>query len=145
MTTGTTRAVPLLVALLEAEHAALYGYGLLGARLDDEARPGAQAAADAHRSRRDRLEALVRDRGGDPPDAAVAYDVSVGGQPDAVALAARLEDGLSTRYLDLVGGTDDPRLRRFAVDGLTEAAVRAASWRRLLGERPGTQPFPGRG
>jgi hypothetical protein len=133
----------LLTALLEATHAALYGYGVLGARLDDVSRPAAQSAAASLRAWRDRLEALLREREVDPPPPLVAYDVSVGGQPDALALAARLEDGLSVRFRDLVGSTDDNRLRRLAVDGLTETAVRAASWRWLLGERPPSVALPG--
>ena len=135
----------LLTALLEGEHAALYGYGVLGARLDDDTRPAALAAAGAHRSARDRLTGLLRSRDVEPPPPQVAYEASVDGQQDALALAVRLESGLSTLFRDLVGSTDDPRLRRLAVDGLTETAVRAASWRVLLGERPPTVALPGSG
>ena len=133
----------LLESLLDGLEAALYGYGVLGARLDAPTRTAAQAGADAHRAARDRVAALLRQRKDDPPAPPAAYDVQVAGQPDALALAVRLETGLSVRYRDLVGGTDDPRLRRLAVDGLTGTAVRATSWRRLLGQTPGTEPLPG--
>ena len=133
----------LLAELLEAEHAVLYGYGVLGARLADAALAAAQAAASAHRGWRDRLTAELRDRGAEPPAAAVAYDVSTAGRPEALALAVQLETGLSVLFRDLVGGTDDVRLRRLGVDGLTETAVRAASWRREAGLAPATTALPG--
>jgi hypothetical protein len=133
----------VLNRLLEAEHAVLYAYGVLGARMDEQTREQALRAAGAHRNWRDRLEALLRSRDVTPPVAEVAYDVSVPSQADALALAVRLETGLGVRFRDLVGATDDPRLRRLAVDGLTETAVRATSWRLLLGERPGTVALPG--
>jgi hypothetical protein len=135
----------LLTGLLEAEHAVLYAYGVLGARLDDATQPAAQTAASAHRSWRDRLAGLLRDRDVEPAPPRPAYEVAVSGQQDALALAVRLESGLGIRFRDLVGATDDPRLRRLAVDGLTETAVRAASWRLLLGERPPTVALPGTG
>jgi hypothetical protein len=142
MTEDETR---LLAGLLEAEHAVLYGYGVLGARLDDATRPAAQTAASAHRGWRDRLAGLLRESEVEPPPPQAAYEVSVSGSADALALAVRLETGLGVLFRDLVGATDDPRLRRLSVDGLTETAVRAASWRLLLGERPPTVAFPGTG
>ena len=48
------------------------------------------------------------------------------------------------RWLDLVGGAADLALRRLGVDGLTDTAVRAATWRELLGGRPVTVALPGR-
>ena len=134
----------LLAELLEAEHAALYGYGVLGARLDVETRPLAQAAAGAHRASRDDLADLLRAAGAEPPAALPAYDVAVAGQSAALELAVSLEEGLSVRWLDLVGGTDDQGLRRLGVDGLSATAVRAASWRELLGRAPVTVALPGR-
>lgn len=137
--------VALLSALVAAEHAAVYGYGVLGARLDLELREQAQAADDAHRVRRDALSSLLRERGGPVPASLPAYDVAVTGADEAQALAVRLEEGLAQRWRDLVGGTDDPALRRVAVSGLTETAVRAARWRRSLRLRPPTVALPGTG
>ena len=136
-------AARVLEALVEAEHAALYGYGVLGARLDDPTRSAARAATTAHRSARDRVAAALRDLGAEPPAAEVAYDVSVGGQQDALALAVRLEAGLGVLFRDLVGSTDEPSLRQLGLDGLIGTAVRAASWRELLGQRPPTVALPG--
>lgn len=135
--------VTRLQALLAAEHAAIYGYGVLGARLDDLLRSRAQQADDAHRTCRDTLTRLLRTRGADAPVTQAAYDVAVATQPDALALAVRLEEGLGVRWRDLVGGTDDAILRRLGVAGLTGTAVRAAQWRLSLGVRPPTVALPG--
>jgi len=138
-------ATELLTVLLEAEHAAVYGYGVLGARLDESTRTAARGAYDAHRARRDALAAALRARGVVPPTTRPAYDVAVSGRGQALALAVRLEEGLAVRWRDLVGGTDDRELRRLAVGALQEAAVRAAAWRQLAGRRPTTVALPGTG
>lgn len=133
----------LLVALVEAEHAAVYGYGVLGARLDDRTRRAAVTAYDVHRARRDRAVAALTARGQQAPAPLPAYEVAVAGRPDALALAVRLEEGVGQRWRDLVGGTDDPALRQLAVAALQETAVRAAQWRRLAGVVPPTVALPG--
>lgn len=133
----------LLAVLLEATHAAVYGYAVLGARLDPEQRQAARLAFDGHRARRDQLAARLRERGATPAPALPAYDVRVDGPDAARALAVRLEEGLAVRWRDLVAGTDDEALRRLAVTGLQEAAVRAAQWRRLAGSGAVTVALPG--
>ena len=127
--TGPAGETGLLQVLLAAEHAAVYGYGVLGARLDDARRAQAQQAAAAHRAARDQLEDTLRARGAPTPGPLPAYDVAVAGPPSAVQLAVRLEEGLGLRWRDLVGGTDDAALRRLGLAGLTGTAVRAARWR----------------
>lgn len=141
--TGSPDGVELLTVLLEAEHAVVYGYGVLGARLDDATRRTALAAFDAHRARRDALTAALVRRGERAPSAEPAYDVAVADAAAARALAVRLEDGMAVRWHDLVVGTDDVDLRRLAVSGLQDAAVRAATWRRLSGATPLTTALPG--
>jgi len=135
----------LLGALLEAAHAAVYGYGVLGARLDDATRPEAVLAQDSHRVRRDQLTALLVARGADPAAPEPAYDVAVSDEAGALELAVVLEQGMALRWRDLVGGSDDVALRRLAVSGLQESALRATRWRLLAGVRPATVAFPGRG
>lgn len=137
--------LPLLTALLEASHAMVYAYGVLGARLDDARRRTAGQAVDATRSRRDSLAARLRERGATPPPARPAYDVEVGNAAAALVLAVRLEEGMAVRWRDLVAGTDDPALRRLALAGLQETAVRAATWRELAGVAPVTVALPGTG
>jgi hypothetical protein len=69
--------VEALQATLADEHAALYTYGVLGARTSQAAAPALYDALAAghrrHRSRRDQLRSMVVDAGGQPVAAAVAY------------------------------------------------------------------------
>ena len=135
--------VDLLTATVVAEHAAVYGYGVLGARLDDATRVAARTAHDSHRARRDRVSAALRDRSAEVPATAAAYDVAVSTRAEALLLAVRLEEGTGQRWRDLLAGTDDVELRRLALAGLQETAVRAAQWRALAGVVPATVPLPG--
>lgn len=141
--TSSAQEVRLLAELLEATHAAVYGYGALGARLDERLRRAALRAVDEHRARRDGLVALLRARGETPVPAAAAYAVEVDTPTTALALAVRLEEGLSVRWRDLVAGTDDEALRRLGLAGLRETAVRAAMWRKLIGTGLVTVALPG--
>ncbi|MFF4948898.1 ferritin-like domain-containing protein [Streptomyces chattanoogensis] len=122
--------LPAAEAALAAEYAAVYGYGVVGARISAARRKDAQAAYDAHRARRDALRRTVRDLGGRPPAAAAAYELPFP-VPDAAAaarLAAELEDRLAAVYADLVRVSEKSR-RLDAAAALREAAVRAVSWR----------------
>jgi hypothetical protein len=131
-----------LVALVEAEHAAVYGYGVLGARLDDAGRRFARTAYDSHRARRD---ALIAALSGKAPVPLASYDVAVADAAEAMALAVRIETGMSLRWRDLVGGTDERALRSLGIAGLQETAVRAAQWRKRAGLTPATVALPGTG
>jgi hypothetical protein len=117
-------------AALGAEHAAVYGYGVVGGKIREERRAEARTAYDAHRARRDELERVVRDLGGKPAAAAAAYALpfAVPDSAAAVRLAAELEERVAGVYGDLVRATEGER-RRAAADALREAAVRAVRWR----------------
>jgi hypothetical protein len=120
-------------ASLAAEHAAVYGYGVVGGRVSDGRRAEATAAYHAHRARRDALVRTVQDLGGEPvaADSAYALPFAVPDSAAAVKLAALLEDRIADVYSDLVRAAGGP-LRREAADALREAAVRAV---RGLAER----------
>ncbi|MEU4067197.1 ferritin-like domain-containing protein [Streptomyces wedmorensis] len=117
-------------AALAAEHAAVYGYGVVGGRIGTERRPEARAAYEAHRARRDALRRTVRDLGGTPVAAEAAYALPfpVADPAGAVRLAAVLEDRVAGVYSDLVRAAGGP-MRREAAAALREAAVRAVRWR----------------
>jgi len=123
-------ALKALQAALGAEHAAVYGYGVVGGKVSEERRSEAQAAYDAHRARRDQLTRAVRDLGGKPEPAAAAYALPfpVPDSDAAVRLAAELEERVAGVYSDLVRAAEGER-RRDAAQALREAAVRAARWR----------------
>ena len=140
---ATASDVTLLTTLLGAEHAAIYGYGVLGARLDDGARREAVQVLNRHRSRRDQLTAQLVAGGVVPAESEPAYDIAVADQARALSLAVNLEEGLAVRWRDLVGGTDNRELRRLGVSGLQETALQATRWRLLAGLRPATVALPG--
>ncbi|MGV9632289.1 DUF4439 domain-containing protein, partial [Streptomyces sp. NPDC003487] len=57
------QVIEALQAALAAEHAAVYGYGVVGGRIGETRRAEARAAYAAHRARRDALAGEVRDGG----------------------------------------------------------------------------------
>jgi Domain of unknown function (DUF4439) len=136
MSRGT--ATSALQSVLAGQHAAIYGYGVVGARLTGAARNRAVADFDSHRARRDELAALIRSRGDQPVAAASSYTLpaAVTSADDAVVLATLLEERLAALWADAVVALSGS-LRALAIGGLRDAAVRAASW------RGGSVPFPG--
>ncbi|WP_173318090.1 ferritin-like domain-containing protein [Streptomyces fulvorobeus] len=139
-------------AALAAEHAAVYGYAVLGGRLTGKRGTEATAAYDGHRARRDALVRTVRDLGGAPvaADAAYALPFAVRDPAAAERFAAVLEDRVAGVYSDLVRAAEGS-LRREAAGALREAAVRAARWRGTgvafpgLPEKAATAQSPGPG
>lgn len=87
---------------LAAEHAAIWGFGLVGATAP-LAVP-ASAALDLHRGRRTRCADMVVALGGEPVASAPAYDIARPSTPRAAReLAADLEEGCSVAYAALTG------------------------------------------
>jgi len=125
---------------LAGEHAAIYGYGVVGAHLAGRARSRAEAAYAVHRARRDQLRDLLMERGQEPVAAAAAYQLPnpVVTADDATGLATELEERLSAVWLDAVGALRS-ELRELAARVLQDSAVRASAW------RGGSVPFPGAG
>ncbi|WP_369252642.1 ferritin-like domain-containing protein [Streptomyces sp. R41] len=119
-----------LQAALGAEHAVVYGYGVVGGKIGAGRRSEARAAYDAHRARRDELVRAVRDLGGKPEASAAAYALpfAVKDSATAVRLAAELEERVAGVYSDLVRASTGDQ-RRTAAEALREAAVRAVRWR----------------
>ncbi|MER6622649.1 ferritin-like domain-containing protein [Streptomyces sp. NPDC000931] len=123
------RELRALQAALAAEHAAVYGYGVVGGRIGRDRRTEARTAYDAHRARRDALVRTVKDAGGAPVAAAAGYALPFP-VPDAAAavrLAAELEDRVAGVYADLVRASGGER-RRGAAEAMREAAVRSVRW-----------------
>lgn len=124
---------------LSAEHAAVYAYGLLGARTTGTLRARVTSAYDAHRARRDALRSLILTRGGAPTEPEASYDV--GGVPTgataAVNLAVQVESGIAATYVELAA-SDEASLRRYAALAVQEAVTRSYGFRPAL-----TTAFPG--
>jgi hypothetical protein len=134
-----------LRAALAAEHAAVWGYGVVGAALPGSQQAHAARDQAAHRDVRDQLTALLDQRSAEPVPAQGAYAlpfpvVSAG---DAARLAVVLEDGTAAVYVELLGRAAKREIRKLAVDTLTATEVRAVAWRTTAGVTPVTTPFPG--
>jgi Domain of unknown function (DUF4439) len=127
-----------LQVALAAEHAAIYGYGVLGAHLTGSLERAAQQDWAVHQVARDTLESKLTALGAQPVPAQAAYQLpfQVGAIPAAVSLAAFLEDRVATAYLGLVA-LDDPGLRAWGAQQVRASAVRATSW------SGSTAAFPG--
>jgi hypothetical protein len=126
-----------LAALAAGEHAAVYAYGVVAARVADADRSRALAAWNWHVTRRDELEERLLDAGVQPPAAAPAYQL--GAAPDAgaaVALAATVEDRLAQLAAHAVAATTGAD-RSDAAGALVAGARRAAAWRGRGAALPG--------
>src|SRR3954462_5990708 len=134
-----------LRAALAAEHAAVWGYGVVGAALAPAGRSTAAASEGAHRDVRDRLVALLDERKADPVPAQAAYTLPfpVLTAVDAAALAVVLEDGVAGAGGRGLGRAAHRHIRKLAVDTLSATEVRAVSWRPAAGQTPVTSAFPG--
>jgi hypothetical protein len=132
---GTVQA---LQSALAAEHAAVYGYGVVGAYLSGSSRATATADWVAHQEARDQLEAMLRSSGSQPVPAAIAYrlPIPVRTSGQAVSLAVLLEERIATAYLGLVA-LSTPALRQFGALQVRASALRAVFW------RGSTVAFPG--
>lgn len=133
-----------LQAALAGEHAAVWAYGVVGARLPAAQRPRALADLAAHRRARDLLQARLRARGATPvaPDPAYLLPFAVPDRGAALRLAAFVEHRLAADYVALLGATADRPGRAAALAALTATATREAGWRLTAGLPP-DGPFPG--
>ncbi|TMM36610.1 MAG: DUF4439 domain-containing protein [Actinobacteria bacterium] len=136
-------ATDALGSALAAEHAAIFGYGVVGARLTGAALAQAQQADAAHRDRRDRLIVRLTKVGIEAPAALPAYALPfpVTDPASAQRLAVQLEERAAAIWRVALGPTTGHD-RRLALDALTDCALRAARWRRATGQQPGTVPLP---
>ena len=127
-----------LQAALAAEQAAAYGYGVVGSHLSGSQAEAAAADWISHQAAADKLDGLLAAGGttGDPAGAAYQLPGAVHSAAQAVALAATLEDQVTSAYLDVVArGSRD--LRMLGAQQARAAALRAARWRGT------TVAFPG--
>lgn len=131
-----------LQTTLTEEHAALWTYGVLGARTSQVATPALHEALTAgyrrHRARRDQLRPLIEQVGGTPVAAAAAYDVEGpllgSAQVEAAALALEVT---SVGTLTALVAQSSGAVREWA---LAEATW-SATWQLELGGAP--QVWPG--
>ncbi|TYP82702.1 ferritin-like domain-containing protein [Blastococcus xanthinilyticus] len=145
---GTTSLADENTALdeaLAAEHAAVWGYGVVGAALPPGERAAAAAAEAVHRDLRDRLIALLAERGAEPalPEAGYALPFPVLSPVDAASLAATVEEGGVAAWLRVLDRAAERSSRALAMEVLGAAEVRAVGWRTAAGQTPVTRALPG--
>jgi ferritin-like protein len=134
----------VFTAALAAEHACIFGYGVVGAHLDKAGQDLARQAETAHRNRRDALVVRIAAASATPPAAAAAYVLPfpVTDRSSALKLAVALEEGTGRAWRQVLPVTSGEE-RKFALDALIDCAVRATRWRMVAGISPATVPFPG--
>jgi hypothetical protein len=138
-----TAADDRLAAALEAEHAAIFGYGVVGAHAGDDVSL-AQGAELAHRGRRDALIVRLTSKGVAVPAAQAVYALPfpVTDKAGALKLAETLEDRCAAIWrLALPDTTGDER--KLALDALIDCAARGTAFRKAAGTTPSTTAFPG--
>ena len=130
---------------LAAEHAAVWGYGVVGAALGENARSQAEDAESAHRAVRDQVSALLAGRKADVVDAQGAYALPfpVLSAVDAAALGVVLEEGVAKAWVRVLDQAAERSTRELAVGTLSATELRAVAWREAAGKTPVTTPFPG--
>lgn len=145
---GSARAeTAALQDALAAEHAAVWGYGTVGAALPTDGRAVVGTSAEAHRDLRDRVATLLTTRGADPVPTEGAYQLPfpVLSAVDAARLAVSLEDGTTAAWVWVLDQAADRDVRALAVGAAAAAEVRAVGWRQQAGTNPVTSATPGLG
>jgi hypothetical protein len=140
---GTENAA--LREALAAEHAAVWGYGVVGAALGVDAQARAATSETAHRDVRDLVTGLLAERAADPIGAEGAYALPfpVLSEVDAAELAVVLEEGVATAWVRVLDQSVERSTRELAVDTLVAAEIRAVDWRTAAGRTPVTTALPG--
>jgi hypothetical protein len=141
----TDAAAAALFDAVAGEHAAIYGYGVVSAHsTPDENTLVARSMAE-HRARREAAIALLTDSGAAVPLPAVGYalPIEVTTPRQAGQVAIDMEQDTATAWRAVVEQATDEKVRAFGVAAMLEAAVTAARWRVVVGQKPSTVAFPG--
>lgn len=146
MTTALDRTrVRALEEVLDSEHRAVAGFGLVGGRLVGPDLVSAQSAYAVHEARRDTVRRMILDAGGRPVAPAPGYvpDRPVRTAAEARRLAVALEDACAAAYLHLFAAVADRTDRTTALGWLTDATTRAMRWRVAAGTVAQAPSLPG--
>jgi hypothetical protein len=123
---------------LAAEHAAIYAYGVIGARGDEQQAATARLGYNVHLGRRDALTSMIQASGSEPVAALPAYHV-----PHPISsrtTVERLARGVELRCCEVYGqavSETTAEARGFCAAAMTSCASWSVTW----GQAP--QPFPG--
>ncbi|HEU0192480.1 MAG TPA: ferritin-like domain-containing protein [Mycobacterium sp.] len=130
---------------LATEYGVIYGYGIVSAHVPPDLNKTVSDAIHEHRERRDRVITMLAARSVNAPVAAAGYQppIPVDNDTDAAQLAVRMEDDTAVAWRAVAEQADTDADREFAVQALSQSAVLAARWNRVLGRWPITRAFPG--
>jgi hypothetical protein len=130
---------------IATEHATIYGYGLVSAHSTPDVNALVSSSMAEHRERREAAIAMLDSRSVDAPLPAAGYQLpmEVDNPTDAANLAVRMEEGAAVAWRAVLEQATSEQDRAFAVTALTQCAVAAARWSRVLGVSPITVAFPG--
>ena len=128
-----------------AEHAAIYGYGVVSAHVMPEQNDLVSEAVAQHRDRREAALSLLKERSVTAPLPAAGYRLPfpVTGPIGAGKLAVQMESDCAVAWRAVMEQSDSEQDRSFALTALTQCAIMAAKWRQVLGAWPVTEAFPG--
>jgi hypothetical protein len=128
-----------------AEHAAIYGYGIVSAHVMPEQNDLVSQALLEHRDRREMALAMLTERSVKVPLPAAGYQLPmpVTKSTEAAKLAIRMESDCAVAWRAVMEQSDSEQDRAFGLKALTQCAVMAARWRQVLGAWPVTEAFPG--
>jgi hypothetical protein len=140
-----TPADAALYDAVAAEHGVIYGYGLVSAHSTPDVNYLVSDAIAEHRARREEGIARLAARNVPGPLPAPGYEppIDVHSPGDAAKLAVRMEEDAAVAWRAVLERADTNEDRAFAVTALTETAVTATKWRRVVGMEPSTVAFPG--
>jgi Domain of unknown function (DUF4439) len=127
------------------EHATIYGYGLVSAHSTPDVNSLVSSSMAEHRLRREAAIEMLGARSVNEPLPAAGYQLpmEVDNPTDAANLAVRMEEDAAVAWRAVLEQATTEQDRAFAVTALTQCAVRAARWSRVLGVSPITVAFPG--
>lgn len=130
---------------IATEHATIYGYGIVSAHSTPEDNDLVSEAMAEHRERRETGLAMLEGRSVQPPLPAAGYQlpIKVNTPAEAAKLALRMEEDSAVAWRAVVEQATTEQDRAFGVTALTQSAVMAARWSRVLGAAPVTVAFPG--
>ncbi|WP_031940842.1 ferritin-like domain-containing protein, partial [Prescottella defluvii] len=122
-----------------------FAYGVVAAFSNPNRSDLVSANTAAHRARRDATIDALTAASVDAPQPQAAYSVPfpVTDPTSAAQLAAQIEADTAVAWRSVIERSQSEHTREVGVTALTEAAVRAANWRAILGVVPATTAFPG--
>lgn len=128
-----------------AEHAAIYGYGMVSAHIMPEENELVSKTLAEHRDRREAAVAILTRQSAKVPLPATGYQLPfvVRNAVTAAKLAIRMEGDCAVAWRAVLEQSESDQDRAFASTALTQCAVTMARWRQVLGAWPVTEAFPG--